>query len=35
MDEPSPSRRLLRILLMGIGLGIMLYVAHLAAGMFA
>lgn len=35
MDEPSPSRQALRILLMGIALGIVLYVAHLAAGMLA
>lgn len=35
MEEPSASRHVLRIVLMGIGLGIVLYVAHLAAGMLA
>lgn len=35
MDEPAPVRHWIRILLMGLGLGIVLYAAHLAAGMFA
>ena len=35
MEEPRPLRHVLRILLMGVGLGLALYAAHLAAGMFA
>jgi hypothetical protein len=35
MSTPSPLRHWLRILLMGLALGIVLYAAHLAAGMLA
>lgn len=35
MPERSPLRHVSRVLLMGIGLGIVLYAVHLAAGMFA
>jgi hypothetical protein len=35
MTGPSTLRHGIRILLMGMGLGLVLYAVHIAAGMFA